>query len=109
MDGEHRQVVALLGIAHKLVHLLGDGLQQLLGHQTAVGGEYLLYAADAELLVTVVLGLTAMSISLTSVVQTRFFGEAVLVWPTALRLFVQIVLGFAPVALMLGMASTMLL
>lgn len=103
-----RMVTAVLGGNHVVWSLIFVAFIGWMGVGGYVGGRLADRFPRRELS-TVVLGLTGLSISLTSVVQTRVFGEAVLLWPTALRLFVQIVLGFAPVAFMLGAASTTLL
>ena len=49
-DGEHRQVVALFGLADEPVYLFGDGLYDLLRLQLLLGAfaEYLLRALKTE-------------------------------------------------------------
>lgn len=103
-----RLVTAVLGGNHVVWSLIFVSFIGWMGLGGFVGGR-LADRFAKRWLVTVALGLTSLSIALTSIIQTRMFGEAVLLWPTSLRLFVQIILGFAPVACMLGAASTVLL
>lgn len=103
-----RMVTAVLGGNHVVWSLIFVSFIGWMGVGGFVGGR-LADRFPKRWLMTAVLGATAVSIALTSVVQTCVFGEAVLVWGIATRLSLQIILGFAPVALMLGISSTVLL
>ena len=103
-----RMVTAVLGGNHVVWSLIFVSFIGWMGVGGFVGGR-LADRFPHRWLVTSVLGVTALAIAGMSVLQTRGFGEFALLWPLALRLFVQIILGFAPVALMLGLASTVLL
>ena len=103
-----RQVTVMLGGNHIVWSLIFVAFIGWMGVGGFVGGR-LADRFPSRALVTVILGLTGVVIAATSLLETHFTGDWVCLWPVALRMAVQILLGFAPVALMLGAASTVLL